>query len=495
MKFSCAVLIDSAQSYENTYRAYQALECAIAVRHGRIMPLYRNSVTWAAMFGVIALMFVKLPPMVAKQDSVINTYSALVEVDALARQRFVTAITDDRLVEGAIRGMMRQLDPYSGYISPEELPGFLRRNRGQYCGVGLEVGVRDGIMAIIAPIEGSSAAQAGMRADDRLLSVDGKDVEHLSTFEVEEMLIGAPGTSLTLRYGRAGDSQAREVTLRREHVSLHTVRGVKRLPDGQWDYWLDQAGGVGYIRVSNFRENTMTEFDAALSELRNQKLANPPLPLGGGRGEGRPLRALILDLRFNPGGFMHQAVAMADRFLAEGPILSTVNRRSAIDEFSAQPSDSDVNAFLVVLMNGGSASSSEIVAGALQARGRAKVVGERSFGKGSVQHLIQLAGHKAAIKLTVAYYRLPDGRIIHRSENGVGPAEAGDWGVRPDAEVVLTPEENHAIQEARRILDLPPGSIAPPSVPEGCTTTIEPLDMKDDRQLQAAVALARSATK
>src|SRR5262245_58471016 len=125
------------------------------------MTLYRNSITWAAMFGVITLMFVKLPPMVAKQDSVLNTYSALVEVDALARQRFVNVISDDRLVDGAIRGMMRQLDPYSGYIAPEELPGFQRRSRGQFCSVGLEIGLRDGVLSVIAPIEGSSAAHAG----------------------------------------------------------------------------------------------------------------------------------------------------------------------------------------------------------------------------------------------------------------------------------------------------------------------------------------------
>ncbi len=442
------------------------------------MPMYRNSITWTAMFGVIALMFVKLPPMVAKQDSVLNTYSALVEVDALAKQRFVNAISDDRLVEGAIRGMMRQLDPYSGYISPEELPGFQRRNRGQYCGVGLEVGLRDGIISVIAPIEGSPAARAGVLAGDQLLSIGGRDVERLSTFEVEEMLIGAPDSSVALRYRRIGDAEPREVVLRREQVALHTVRGVKRLSDGSWDYWIDPVAGVGYIRVSNFRENTSAEFDAALAELRQKRL-----------------RALILDLRFNPGGFLQQAVAMADCFLSDGLIVSTVNRRSAIDEFRAHAGESDVDAHLVVLMNGGSASSSEIVAGALQARGRARVVGERSFGKGSVQHLIQLAGHKAAIKLTVAYYRLPDGRIIHRTENGRGIAESGDWGVRPDIEVILTPEENHAIQEARRVLDLPPPENQTAATPPENSGLSDVFGMIDDRQLQAALTLARSASQ
>lgn len=426
------------------------------------MALYRNSLTWTAMFGVITLMFVKLPPMVARQDSVLNTYSALVEVDALARQRYVSPIGDDRLVDGAIRGMMRQLDPYSGYISPEELPGFLRRSRGQFCSIGIEVGLYDGILYVIAPIEGSPAARGGILAGDRLLRVSGKDVEHLSTFEVEEMLVGAPGTQVTLTYRRGNDPAPHEVTLERQQVSLHTVRGVRRTPEGEWDYWLDPRAGIGYIRVSNFRENTAAEFDAALVQLA-----------------GPTLRAMILDLRFNPGGFLHQAVAMADRFLSDGLIVSTVNRLSAVDEFRAESAPSDVTVPLFILLNGGSASSSEIVAGALQARTRAKVIGERSFGKGSVQHLIQLTGHKAAIKLTVAYYRLPDGRIIHRTENGRGLNQADEWGIKPDVEVILTPEENHRIQESRRLLENPEDSVAVPD--------------PEDRQLQTALTLARSA--
>lgn len=396
------------------------------------MALYRNSISWTVMFGVMTLMFVKLPPMVANQDSVLNTYSALVEVDALARQQFVSPLAANRLVEGAIRGMMRQLDPYSGYISPEELPGFLRRNRGHYCGVGVEVGVRDGVITVIAPIEGSSAARAGIQSGDHLISVSGRSTDHMTTFEVEELLIGPAGTRVELRLRRAGGAEARQVSLEREEVSLTTVRGVRQAPEGGWDFWLDADAGVGYVRVSNFRENTNVEFDEALSRLGTSRL-----------------RSLVIDLRYNPGGFLYQAVAMADRFLSDGLIVSTVSRRGAIDEFRAQPSVMDLRVPLVVLVNGGSASSSEIVAGALQARGRATVVGERSFGKGSVQHLIQLTGHKAAIKLTVAYYRLPDGRIVHRNDPDREAGSEKGWGIMPDVEVVLSRDESQALHESR----------------------------------------------
>lgn len=434
------------------------------------------------MFGVIALMFLKLPPMAAQQDSVINTYSALVEVDALARQQFVDPVAGDRLVEGAIRGMMLQLDPYSGYISPDELPAFERRNRGRFCGVGVEVGVQDGRIVVIAPIEGSPAAHAGVLAGDFIVSMDGQDLKHRSVFEVEEMLVGAPGSQVWIEFQHPGAPATRELALTRVPVLLQTVRGFRRDADRNWDYLIDPQRGIAYIRVSNFHENTCTDLDMALGQLPAQHL-----------------RGLILDLRFNPGGFMHQAVAMADRFLSDGLIVSTVTRRNAVDEYRAEPDPTDLDVPVIVLMNSASASASEIVAGALQARRRVIVVGERSFGKGSVQHLIRLVGQKAAIKLTVAYYRLPDGRIIHRTQENAG---TDAWGIRPDVEVALTPDEIHRIQESRRKLDLPAPErqVRRPALPDGSLqayTAADPgsdsaaAELYMDRQIAAALALIR----
>ena len=437
------------------------------------MRIYRHSLTWTIMFGVIALMFLRLPQMVAKQDAVVNTYSALVEVDALARQQYVDPITDDRLVEGAIRGMMLQLDPYSGYISPEEWPAFERHSRGQFFGVGIELGMQDGRLTVIAPIEGSPAAQAGVQPGDLILSIDGKDLKRRSVFDVEGKLMGAVGTQVQVVILHPGAPEPRELTLTRVSLSLQTVRGFRRTANHHWDYLIDPQHGIGYIRVSDFREMTCSDFDKAIAELNNG-----------------PLRGLILDLRFNPGGFMHQAIAMADRFLRDGLIVSTVTRRNAVDEYRAEADPSDLNIPVVVLMNSASASASEIVAGALQARKRATIVGERSFGKGSVQHLIHLVGQQAAIKLTVAYYRLPDNRIIHRNTDNI---DTQVWGILPDAEITLAPDELRRVQESRRLLD----TLSPEESPRALNPADPPpddhkLEILMDRQLDAALSVIRN---
>ena len=453
--------------------------------------MHRTGVVWVAMFAVIALMFLHLPPMAAKQDSVLHTYSALVEVDALARQKFVEAIKGNRLVDGAIRGMMFELDPYSGYIAPDELPAFERRNRGEFDGIGIELGMRAGQITVIAPIEGSPAARAGVLAGDLLLSVSGRDLTDRSVVDVEEMLAGRAGTRVDIVVHHQGHDSPDKVSIVRGAVSIRNVRGFRRTPHGSWDHMIDPDAKIGYIRVSSFRGNTLRDFDGAVSELLN-----------------REVRALILDLRFNPGGLMKQGVDMVDRFVDEGLILSTVTRRQAVDEYRATPAAYDRGLELIVLVNGSSASSAEIVAGSLQARGRALLVGERTFGKGSVQHLIPLVGHHAAIKLTVAYYRLPDGRLIHRTDRNTNRIPAvgqhDNWGVIPDVEVVLTDAEVRAVQESRRALDTSPhestvipastgaGASAldtsPDTIPGGRQQTRE---VMRDRQLDAALRIAR----
>ncbi len=426
--------------------------------------VHKHGITWVVVFGVIVLMFLQLPPMAAKQDSVVHTYSALVEVDALAKQQFVDPIEDNRLVDGAIRGMMFQLDPYSGYISPEELPAFERRSRGDFSGVGIEIGLLGGQLTVIAPVEGSAAAQAGVLAGDALISIDGQKLEGRSVFDVEEILAGAQGTQVRIEVRHPGERQSRTLELVRGAVHLKTVRGFTRDSAGKWEYMLDRKDRIGYIRVGNFRENTLRDFDEALREILDDGAA-----------------ALILDLRFNPGGLMQQAVAMVDRFLESGVILSTVTRRKAVDEYVAVPEGTIRKLKLVVLINGNSASAAEIVAGSLQAHRRATVVGERSFGKGTVQHLIHLIGNKAAVKLTVAYYRLPDGRLIHRTDKNL---HTQSWGVIPDVIVPLERDELAALQESRRRTDGPMDGqpAADFSAPE----------VVPDRQLEQAVLVARS---
>ena len=195
--------------------------------------MVRHGLIWIPIFVVIAILFFRLPQMAAMQDAVVNTYSALVEVDALAKQRFVEPIHDDRLVDGAIRGMLLQLDPYSGYIAPDQLPAFERRAEGDFIGIGIEVGFQNGRLTVIAPIEGSPAAAAGILPGDLILSIGGQDIEGLSVFDAEELLGGAAGTAVSLRVQHAGQPEPETLSVTRGPVNLHTVRGFRRVPAGQ----------------------------------------------------------------------------------------------------------------------------------------------------------------------------------------------------------------------------------------------------------------------
>lgn len=395
--------------------------------------MHRSGITWLILFAVIVLMILRLPPMIARQDTLVNTYGPLVEVDALARKKFVAPVQSEKLVRGAIRGMMRELDPYSGYIPPEQLPAFLRRSAGHYVGIGVEIGFTGGRLSVIAPVDAGPAARAGIRSGDILIEIAGRDVTNVSVFDAEELLIGPAGSSVDISLLRPGIDEPIRHTMRREPIELHSVRGLARDERGEWRFIVRDEPRIAYARVSIFHKHTTEQLLAALEGL------SPP-----------SLEGLIIDLRFNPGGIMLEAVEMIDAFVRDGLVLQTVTRRRAVDSYLAHEKTAFPDLPIVVLVNGGSASSAEIVAGSLQARGRATLVGSRTYGKGSVQHLVELHEHDAAVKLTVAYYRLPDGRVIHRVP---GASEEDDWGVLPDEVVLLSDDEEEAVRETRRTLD------------------------------------------
>lgn len=427
----------------------------------------RHTLTWFSIFVVIAAMFLRLPQMAAKQDTVRTTYAALVEVDALAQRQYVEVVDDNRLVQGAIRGMMVQLDPYSGYIAPDQLSAFERRAFGAYVGTGIEVGFRDRRMAVIAALEGSPAGRLGVLPGDVILAINGRSVDLLSVFDVTERLVGREGEVVHVSIRRPGEAKPRAFEIPCAPVTMMTVRGFRRFEDGRWDFLIDAESRIGYIRISRFIGTTIRDFDAALRELSSH---DP--------------RGLILDLRFNPGGLMRQGVAMVDRFVSDGLILSTVSRRRVVHEFRAFRANTWSDLPLVVIINASSASSAEIVSGSLQDHGRAVIVGDRSFGKGSVQQLIYLTEQRAAIKLTTARYSLPSGRIIHRTPEN---ADSHTWGVTPDVVVALTDEETRAIQSARRIID-EPGRHGHGGLPSVEAEIIR------DRQLTAAIDRLRGTS-
>lgn len=312
------------------------------------------------------------------------------------RTGYVEEIDDRTLLEYAIRGMLAGLDPHSSYLSAEDYDSLQEDTQGEFGGLGIEIGEENGYIKIISPIDNTPADRAGIQPGDLIVEIDGQRVRDMQVENAVELLRGEPGSSITLTLSRENEADPVEVTLEREIIAVESVRGRMLEP------------GFGYVRIAQFRENTDQAMRETFSELQQQ-------------GEG--LNGLVLDLRNNPGGVLRASAEVADVFLREGRIVYTEGRIEETDsDYSASPGDAGEEVPMVVLINAGSASAAEIVAGALQDHGRAVVMGTPSFGKGSVQTVLPLSNDRA-LKLTTSLYYTPDGRSIQAQ------------GIRPDINV------------------------------------------------------------
>ena len=297
---------------------------------------------------------------------------------------YVEEIDDSTLLEYAVRGMLMGLDPHSVYMSEDAFQNLRESTDGEFSGLGLEVGMEDGFVVIIAPIDGSPAAEAGLRSEDVILKLDNRPVKGMNLGEAIEIMRGPKGTEIELTIGRPGESQPFDVTLVRDVIQVASVR--QRLLEP----------GYGYIRIAQFQNGTGADVRGALEKLMS-------------RGE---LKGLVLDLRNNPGGILRASVDVAELFMDGGNVVYTEGRLDNSDmHYDADRGDSSGGVPLIVLINSGSASASEIVAGALQDHGRAVIMGTPSFGKGSVQTILPISDTRA-VKLTTALYFTPDGRSI-----------------------------------------------------------------------------------
>ncbi len=312
----------------------------------------------------------------------------LAEVLELVRNDYVDDVSDQTLIEAAIRGLVSDLDPHSTFLSAEELDEIRISTAGEYSGVGIEVALENGAVSVVTPIEGGPAALAGVLAGDRIVAVDEVPVSVDNLDDTIDRMRGKPGSTVKITIARAEMPDPLQFTLARANVQVHSVRQALLEP------------GYGYVRISHFSESTTPDLQKALAQLKQQS--------------GSDLRGLVLDLRDNPGGLLEAAIGVSDVFLEEGVIV-TANGRAADARFEmdAQPGDDLNGAPVIVLVNSGSASASEIVAGALKDHRRATIVGQQTYGKGSVQTVMPLSdGH--AIKLTTSRYYTPSGISIHK---------------------------------------------------------------------------------
>lgn len=323
-------------------------------------------------------------------------------------------ISERDLIDAAIRGMLAKLDPYSNYIPPKNLEEFRREIDQQYGGVGIRVEVRDGQLIIATPLYGTPAYRAGLLPGDRVLKIGPTNTKGMTLDEAVNCMQGKIGSSVELTIRHSDSSAPKTVTLQREVIHLETVLGFERRADDQWDYFCDPKQKIAYIRLTAFSKGAGKQLATVLRSLL---------------AEG--MRGLVLDLRFNPGGLLNGAIEVADLFIRDGEITSTQGRNMpsrtwrATEQSTLIPRQFPV----VVLVNRFSASASEIVAACLQDHHTALIVGERTWGKASVQNIIELEQGNSILKLTTGGYHRPSGKNIHR-QPGVSPDEV--WGVQPD---------------------------------------------------------------
>jgi carboxyl-terminal processing protease len=417
------------------------------------------------------------PAAFAQDTSHAETYRLLTlfgDVFEKVRAEYVEPVNDQDLIENAINGMLTGLDPHSSYMNAKAFRDMQVQTRGEFGGLGIEVTQENGYIRVISPIDDTPASRAGVKAGDIITALDGQTVQGMSLNDAVDKMRGAPNSKITLTIKRENVDAPIVLSMQREVIHIQVVKSHM------------ESGDIGYIRVTSFNEQTDAGVHKAIQQLKQQS--------------GDKLRGIVLDLRNNPGGLLDQAVAVCDDFIPNGEVVSTRARHSDDSQrWNAKGDDIVGGLPMVVLINGGSASASEIVAGALQDHRRAILVGTRSFGKGSVQTVIPLPGN-GAMRLTTARYYTPSGRSIQ------------GLGITPDVQVDATrteqphfgPDRESELKGAISNIGGTPQNTAPPrtdmppivhdipKLPPDKWPTYDPAKPDTDFQLQQALTVVRA---
>src|SRR5438105_1429259 len=424
-----------------------------------------------ALVGIVATLLLTQPHTLlmgsaaraaASNAATSDTYRTLNlfgDVFERVRADYVEKPDDGKLVESAINGMLAGLDPHSSDMESKSFRDMQVQTRGEFGGLGIEVTMEDGLIKVVAPIDETPAAKAGVMANDIITKLDDEQVQGLTLNQAVEKMRGPVNTKIKLTIMRKGQDKPVEVTIVRDIIRVRSVRSRVEGDD------------IGYIRVTQFNEQTTEGLKKALTDIQAQLNSDK-------------LRGYVIDLRNNPGGLLDQAISVSDAFLEKGEIVSTRGRNAEeTQRFNARAGDLTKNKPIIILINGGSASASAIVAGALQDHRRSTVIGTRSFGKGSVQTIIPLGSGNGALRLTTARYFTPSGRSIQAT------------GISPDIEVLQeVPEELKARTETRGEASLRGHLKAGGDEQTGSQSYIPP-DPKDDKALHTALDLIRGIQK
>jgi carboxyl-terminal processing protease len=415
-----------------------------------------------ALAGVLVTLMITEPRALlvgaSARAAVSDTYRELNlfgDVFERVRADYVERPDDSKLVESAINGMLAGLDPHSSYMDPKSFRDMQVQTRGEFGGLGIEVTMEDGLVKVVAPIDDTPAAKAGVMANDVITHLDDEAVQGLTLNQAVDKMRGPVNTKIKLTIMRKGADKPIEVTIVRDIIRVKSVR------------WHPEGGDVGYIRITQFNEQTTDGLKQAINDLNAQ--------LGADK-----IKGYVVDLRNNPGGLLDQAISVSDTFLEKGEIVSTRGRNpEETQRFNARPGDMTKGKPVIVLINGGSASASEIVAGALQDHKRATLIGTRSFGKGSVQTIIPLGAGNGALRLTTARYYTPSGRSIQAK------------GISPDIEVLQEVPDNLKAQTDSKGEASLRGHLKAEGAEETGSQSYVPPNESDDKAIKMALDLLR----
>ncbi|HXG11814.1 MAG TPA: S41 family peptidase [Gemmataceae bacterium] len=451
----------------------------------------RRNLAWLLGITAVALfgLAVASSAPVRDRDRDYEHVKLLIDVLHEVRHKYVQDIDPERerqLVEDMINGGLERLDPHSAYINAKEYKQFSRQSKGRFGGVGIQIGYdrqNRGQLMVISPMVGTPAYEAGILAGDLIIKIDGKSTENMRLNEAVELIQGEPGQKVTLTVVHESAKEPVDIVITRAEIRVPSVLGDLRKPDNpnEWDFLIDKENKIAYIRLVNFSEASPEELRQAVEQVQRE----------GARG-------LILDLRNNPGGLLSAAEKIADLFLTEGVIVSIRGRNEREKVYEARPEGTllvpSEKYPMAVLINRYSASASEIVAAALQDHKRAVVVGERSYGKGSVQNIIQMENGASALKLTTASYWRPSGKNIHRFPES---KETDEWGVKPSPgfEVEMKDEERLEYLIYRSERDVVPGKPGTPRPQRLRPERDKEKKPFEDRVLQKALEYLRGEIK
>ncbi len=430
----------------------------------------RERLAWIVSVALLVILTFQLPASMALRDDDYDWVRTMVEVHRQVLNNYVETVDDTALRDKAITGMLSELDPFTNYIPPAHEEEFDKLLNGTFRGVGIRMAARDGKVTVVTPTDGSPAELAGIQAGDVITKVNDEPITGVPLDEVVKRVTGKIGTQVKLTIQR--DDQTLEFNLTRQEITLPTVMGYSRKTDKSWNYYVMEDPKIAYVRISQFDSNTFEELKRALEGVpaTADAPARPGLMATGMKG-------LILDLRFNPGGQLEQATNIVNLFVKEGVIVTTRGRNRPEDIRRANGVGTLPIFPMIVLVNDQSASASEIVSGSLKDNHRALIIGQRTFGKGSVQEVIPLDNNSGELKMTVAYYYLPSGRLVHRKKG------ATDWGVEPQIIIPMDEDAETALRDHMEQQEEIHGASTRATIMATTLATTSPIDP----QLQQAV--------